>query len=129
MTHLSTDELERYALGQVTADADLERIEEHILACPGCAEAAQEAEGYVGLMQTASANVTRQGGAKTMCNCPTRQVESPPFDDWSKRFSGEQIVHTPECVALTVNAFRLTPEEITRAEQAIAELGMDGQSG
>ena len=57
------------------------------------------------------------------CDCRVRTVDGPPFDDWSKRFSGERVDHLPGCP----NAPHATPrttQEVAEAERAIADLGM-----
>lgn len=51
MNHISDDNLERYHLGQITDEAELAPFEEHLLACAGCAERAEEAADYVDAMR------------------------------------------------------------------------------
>ena len=47
MEHISDDDLERYHLGTIVNEAELAPLEEHLLACPGCVERAEEAAAYV----------------------------------------------------------------------------------
>jgi len=49
MGHLSDDDLERYYLRLVTNE-ELERIEEHMLACPQCVELAEAFAEYLDAM-------------------------------------------------------------------------------
>jgi hypothetical protein len=51
--HVSDHDLERYHLGKVVGEAELAPLEEHLLACPGCAERAEEAAAYVEALQAA----------------------------------------------------------------------------
>jgi hypothetical protein len=52
--HLSDDDLERYHLGNITDDAELDIIEEHLLLCSDCIEAPVEAVQYVDAMRGAT---------------------------------------------------------------------------
>jgi Putative zinc-finger len=52
--HASEDALEKYCLGSVPA-AELEAIESHLLVCPACRDRLREQEGYVRIMQQATA--------------------------------------------------------------------------
>ena len=47
MEHLSDEDLERYHLGMVVDEAELDTIEEHLLTCSHCIDAAEEAAQYV----------------------------------------------------------------------------------
>jgi hypothetical protein len=47
MNHLSDHDLERYHLGMVTDETELERLEAHYIGCPKCAKRADEAADYV----------------------------------------------------------------------------------
>ena len=47
MGHISDDDLERFHLGKITDDAELAIIEEHLLWCSRCIDAAEEAAHYV----------------------------------------------------------------------------------
>ena len=53
MEHLSDHDLERYHLGMVVDEAELAPLEEHLLACPDCAERAEESARYVDTMRAA----------------------------------------------------------------------------
>ena len=53
MDHISDDDLERYHLGMVKDDAELATIEEHLLWCLPCVEAAMQAVQYVEAMRVA----------------------------------------------------------------------------
>jgi len=53
MEHLSDHDLERYHLGMVKDEAELAPLEEHLLACAGCAERAEEAADYVDTVRQA----------------------------------------------------------------------------
>jgi hypothetical protein len=52
--HITDHDLERYYLGMVKDEAELAGLEEHILACPPCAERADEAQDYVDAMRGAA---------------------------------------------------------------------------
>jgi len=45
------DDLERYHLGMVVDKVELAALEEHVLACPECAERAEEGAVYVDTMR------------------------------------------------------------------------------
>jgi len=49
--HISDHDLERYHLGMVNDESELAPLEEHLLACAGCAERAEEAADYVDAMR------------------------------------------------------------------------------
>ena len=49
--HISDHDLERFYLGMITAEDELARIEEHLLACPECVERARVVEEYVDAMR------------------------------------------------------------------------------
>ena len=51
--HISDDNLERYAMGAVTDEAELPALEEHPLACGPCVERADNIEPYVQAIRTA----------------------------------------------------------------------------
>jgi anti-sigma factor RsiW len=51
--HISDHDLERYYLGMITDDDELERLEEHLLCCPPCVERAEETQDYVDAMRVA----------------------------------------------------------------------------
>jgi anti-sigma factor RsiW len=51
--HLTTDDLERYCLGMVTASEELAKLEEHLLACSECVERAERAQDYVATVRAA----------------------------------------------------------------------------
>jgi anti-sigma factor RsiW len=51
--HISDHDLERYHLGLVTDEAELARLEEHVLGCPHCADQAQEIAAYVDTLRAA----------------------------------------------------------------------------
>jgi anti-sigma factor RsiW len=51
--HISDHDLERYYLGIVTAEEELAPLEEHILACPSCAERAEATQDDVDAMRLA----------------------------------------------------------------------------
>ncbi len=53
MNHISDHDLERYHIGMVADKEELARIEEHYLACPECAERAEELAGYVDAIRSA----------------------------------------------------------------------------
>ena len=52
MNHLSDHDLERFHLGMVNAEGEAAVIEEHLLWCSLCIEAAEEAAEYVDLIRT-----------------------------------------------------------------------------
>lgn len=47
MIHISDHDLERFHLGMVQSDAELAKIEEHLLWCSDCTDAAEEVAQYV----------------------------------------------------------------------------------
>jgi hypothetical protein len=47
MEHIFDHDLERYHLGMLKDEAELAPFEEHLFACAGCAERAEEAADYV----------------------------------------------------------------------------------
>ena len=51
--HISDHDLDRYYLGMVTDEDELERVEEHLLCCPRCVERAEETQDYVDAMRVA----------------------------------------------------------------------------
>jgi hypothetical protein len=51
MDHIFDHDLERYHLGMIHDEAELAPFEEHLLACPECAERADEAANYVDAMR------------------------------------------------------------------------------
>jgi hypothetical protein len=51
MTHICDHDLERYYLGMIAEELELAAIEEHILACPSCAERAEQVQDYVDAMR------------------------------------------------------------------------------
>lgn len=53
MEHLCDHDLERYHLGMVTDEAELAPMEEHLLACPDCAERAEENAAFVDTIRAA----------------------------------------------------------------------------
>lgn len=54
MNHIADHDLERYYLGMIRNEAELAPFEEHLLACAGCAERAEEAADYVDAMRGGS---------------------------------------------------------------------------
>ena len=52
--HISDHDLERYHLGQIVEETELAAVEEHLLACPGCADRAQATADYVDAMRRAA---------------------------------------------------------------------------
>ena len=53
MTHISRDDLESFHLGIVQEEAELAMIEEHLLTCSHCIDAAEEAAHYVDSIRAA----------------------------------------------------------------------------
>jgi len=51
--HITDHDLERYHLGMITEEAELAPLEEHLLACPACAERAELVADYVDSMRRA----------------------------------------------------------------------------
>lgn len=51
LMHVSDHDLERYHLGQITDEAELAAIEEHLLICPSCIDRARETAAYVDAMR------------------------------------------------------------------------------
>jgi predicted anti-sigma-YlaC factor YlaD len=51
--HISDEDLERYHLGMVKAEAELAPIEEHLLACAACVERAGKAAEYADALRAA----------------------------------------------------------------------------
>ena len=54
--HISDDDLERLVLRMVRNEAELQRIEEHLLACGECPRRLQQTRQYVRDMKAALAN-------------------------------------------------------------------------
>ncbi len=54
--HISDHDLDRYHLGMIVEDTELATVEEHILACPGCAERAEETAYYIDMIRAALIN-------------------------------------------------------------------------
>ena len=52
-THISDDDLERYYLGLVTAEAELASLEEHLFACPACTDRGEQTQDRVGAFRAA----------------------------------------------------------------------------
>ena len=55
--HISDDNLERYALGEVEEEEEPATLEEHLLWCQGCLERVQETENYVNTIRVALLHV------------------------------------------------------------------------
>jgi hypothetical protein len=53
MKHICDHDLERYHLGMVKDESELAPLEEHLLACPKCAERADESADYVDAIRAA----------------------------------------------------------------------------
>ena len=51
--HITDHDLERYHLGMITNEAELAPLEEHLLACPACAERAEATARYVDAIRAA----------------------------------------------------------------------------
>ena len=63
-SHLTDDELERYLLGQILNEAELTRVEEHLIGCTAaCIERAEEMTGCISVMKDAlkEANLEAEG--------------------------------------------------------------------
>lgn len=54
LQHLSDHDLERYQLGMLTDEIELDPLEEHILSCYHCARRAEQAADYVDVMRAAA---------------------------------------------------------------------------
>jgi hypothetical protein len=52
-THISDHDLERYYLGMITEEVELEPLEEHLIGCSDCADRAEETQNYVDAMRVA----------------------------------------------------------------------------
>ena len=52
--HIDDHDLERYHLGKVLEDAELGRLEEHMLWCGGCVERAEAIAQYVDAVRAAT---------------------------------------------------------------------------
>lgn len=73
--HISDHDLERYYLGQITAEAELASVEEHLLWCDECIDLAENAEAYVNCVRIAlmrsgdedrlKAKIAKQKGKRT----------------------------------------------------------------
>jgi anti-sigma factor RsiW len=53
MKHISETALEEYHLGKIPEGRRLAKLEEHLLACPRCADRAEKAAQYVDTMRAA----------------------------------------------------------------------------
>jgi len=51
--HIPDHDLERYYLAMITDEAELARVEEHLLVCPKCVARAEETKIYVDAMRSA----------------------------------------------------------------------------
>ena len=51
--HISDHDLERYYLGMVTDESELAPLEDHLLACPACAQRSEETQDYVDAVRSA----------------------------------------------------------------------------
>jgi anti-sigma factor RsiW len=56
VAHISDDDLERYAM-LMLGEAEIGRLEEHLLICPECRERLEETERYVVAMRAAAAKI------------------------------------------------------------------------
>jgi hypothetical protein len=54
LDHLDDHDLERYHLGMVTEDAEIDRMEQHLIACVECVRRAEETQDYVDAIQAAT---------------------------------------------------------------------------
>jgi anti-sigma factor RsiW len=57
--HSTDHDLERYVLGMVKDEAELERLEEHLLACAECIDRAEQTRKYIQTMKAALAKLKR----------------------------------------------------------------------
>jgi anti-sigma factor RsiW len=55
-THITDTNLERYYLGMIPEGPELDKLEEHLLACPECVDRTEETEAYVDEMRAAAIN-------------------------------------------------------------------------
>jgi hypothetical protein len=63
-SHISEDDLERYAMGTVKDEAELTPIEEHLLVCGECLEQAEKSEEFLKAMRAALRRLqARRNGA------------------------------------------------------------------
>ena len=53
MEHISDHDLECYQLGMMVDEAELTPFEEHLLACPGCIDRAENAAAYIDTLRAA----------------------------------------------------------------------------
>ena len=53
MEHISDHDLERYHLGMVVEEVEMATLEEHLLACPECADLAESVAEYVDIVRVA----------------------------------------------------------------------------
>jgi hypothetical protein len=53
MGHIDDHDLERYYLGMVTEAAEIDRLEQHLIACKECALRADETQDYVDVIRAA----------------------------------------------------------------------------
>ena len=60
--HISEHQLERFILGLVRDDAELERVEGHLLVCAECIDRADEAQDYIQTMRGALRRSAGRGG-------------------------------------------------------------------
>ncbi len=57
--HISDDDLERYCIGMVREEEELRLLEGHILACPSCAERAEQTRLCVAASRAGLADFVR----------------------------------------------------------------------
>ncbi len=55
--HISDHDLERFILGMVKDELELERLEQHILVCAECIDRAEQTREYIGAMKSALARL------------------------------------------------------------------------
>lgn len=59
--HIPEHDLERFLLGMVKDESELELLEQHLLVCAECIDRADETQQYVETMKTALARLARPG--------------------------------------------------------------------
>jgi len=60
--HISEHDLERFVLGMVKDESELESLEEHLLVCAECIDRTDETFHYVGTMKRGLARLKGPGG-------------------------------------------------------------------
>jgi hypothetical protein len=76
MTHITVDEIERYAMGK-TPESDGVRLEEHLLLCQTCMAKLQVADRFVAAMRGAAKQVRQNESGPKKLRTPSAEIPLP----------------------------------------------------